>query len=200
MEELILGKARELFFSYGLKRISMDDLARRAGVSKKTIYQVVADKQELVMKVVRQLVQGHDECLAHCRRSADNAVHEAVLQARQPFAALAAINCSFFYDLEKFFPEAWQLVQQHRNDQLEPHIIANLGRGIAEGLYRDNLDVELTADIRLQQLQSVVLPGPFANQPFLLERLTGFYLHGITNSRGSSLIETYLKEENLIKA
>ena len=203
MEAQILNKARDLFFSYGLKSVSMDDLAKEAGVSKKTVYQVVADKNELVMRVAQQLVQCHDEGLAQCRRQAANAVEEVVLQAKMPFTALAAINHSFFYDLEKFFPEAWQLLMRHRNDHLLPHIIANLGRGIAEGLYREDIDMELTPQIRLQQLQSALQPGSFtslmSNLPELINRLTRFYLHSIANAKGRKLINTYFNNTNNTK-
>lgn len=200
MEELILGKAKALFFNYGLKSISMDDLARDAGVSKKTVYGVVADKNELVMKVAHQLVQCFSDGLEHCRTHSKNAVAEVALQAMLPFAELTTISPSFFYDLEKFFPEAWQQVTQHREHGLLPHIRRNLDRGIAEGLYHVDIDLELTPQIRLQQLQSVLYPGPFtALQPDLqqlVKRLTRFYLQAITNSKGSKMIEQYLKDSN----
>ena len=181
----------------------MDDVAKEAGVSKKTVYQVVADKNELVMQVARQLVACHNAELVSCREAAADAVEEVALEAKLPFATLAAINHSFFYDLEKFFPEAWQIMMQHRQNDLLPHIQANLERGKKEGLYREDTDLELVPEIRLQQLQAALYPGSFAalqpNLQVLIKCLTRFYLHGITNCNGSKLIDKYLNENNTTK-
>lgn len=198
MEELIISKARQLFFTYGLKSVSMDDLAKEAGVSKKTIYQYVSDKAELVTKVAKQFMDCHKAETVQSYNLATNAVEEVVLQAKVSLAQLAPIKYSFFHDMEKAFPDAWQMLLQHRREHLLGSITQNLKRGINEGLYRTGLDLELTPHIRLQQLQLVVLPGAFT--PFhltmeqLMMRLTSFYLHGITNSNGSHMIPEYLKE------
>jgi AcrR family transcriptional regulator len=201
MEAQILNKARDLFFSYGLKSVSMDDLAKEAGVSKKTIYQLVADKADLVTKVACHLMQHHKEEMERCCKDARNAVEEVALQTDISFAPLAAIRYSFFYDMEKFFPQAWQLVVQNRQQHFLPNIIRNLKRGMQEGLYRSNLDLEIIPHIRLQQLQSVLQPGTFPdlhnNPQLLLQRLTRFYLHGIANEKGALLIPEYLTENKL---
>lgn len=203
MEELIVEKARSLFFTYGLRSISMDDLAKEAGVSKKTVYQVVADKNDLVMKVAHQLVHCFSEGLEHCRIHAPNAVAEVAMQARLPFAELTAISPTFFYDLEKFFPEAWLLITQQREEETLPYFRRNLQRGIAEGLFREAVDLELAPQIRLQQLRSALYPGALttlqADVQQLVRRLTRFYLYAVTNAKGSKLIEKYLNENIIIK-
>ncbi|RPD48843.1 TetR/AcrR family transcriptional regulator [Paracnuella aquatica] len=201
MEAQILNKARDLFFNYGLKSVSMDDVAKEAGVSKKTIYQLVTDKAELVTKVACHLMQHHTEEMERCNKEAQNAVEEVALQTNISFAPLAAIRYSFFYDMEKFFPQAWQLLVRNRREHFLPNIIRNLKRGMQEGVYRPDLDLEMIPQIRLQQLQSALQPGAFPdlhnNQQLLLQRLTRFYLHGITSPKGSELITKYLTENKL---
>lgn len=201
MEEQILNKARDLFFCYGLKSVSMDDLAKEAGVSKKTIYQLVADKAELVLKVATHLLNSHKEEMEYCFKTAQNAVEEVAMQTDISFAPLASIRYSFFYDMEKFFPQAWQLMVHNRQQHLVPNILRNLKRGMEEGVYRPDLDLEIIPQIRLQQLQSALQPGSFPdlqnNQQLLLQRLTRFYLHGIASEKGSSLITKYLNENKL---
>jgi AcrR family transcriptional regulator len=201
MEAQILNKARDLFFCYGLKSVSMDDLAKEAGVSKKTIYQLVADKADLVMKVATHLLQSYTEEMEQCFTTAQNAVEEVALQTDLSFAPLASIRYSFFYDMEKFFPQAWQLVIHNRQQHLVPNILRNLNRGMEEGVYRQDLDLEILPQIRLQQLQSALQPGTFPdlhyNQQLLLQRLTRFYLHGITSEKGVQLISKYITENKL---
>lgn len=198
-----MSKARDLFFNYGLKSVSMDDLAKEAGVSKKTIYQFVSDKGDLVIKVAEHLLQCHQAGMDRSYQDAENAVEEVVLQSKASFMPLTTIRYSFFYDMEKFFPDAWKLVEQSRQQHLLPNIVRNLERGLNEGVYREDLDLELTPHIRLQQLQSVLQPGAFSafqsNLLQLMTRLTRFYLHGITSSKGSQLINKYLHETSISK-
>lgn len=200
MEEVIISKAKELFFSYGLKSVSMDDLARKAGTSKKMIYQLVADKNELVDKVVADFVGCHLEALERSRAEARNAVEEVILRCRLPFGTLASVNRSFFYELEKFFPAAWAKVVAHRQQVVLPAIIGNLERGVAEGDYREGLDKKTVAHIRLQQIITALNPQEFTGQATgtqkLMNDLTEFYLHAITTTKGKQLLNKYINGNN----
>ena len=199
MTELVI-KARNLFFSYGLKSVSMDDLARMSGTSKKTIYQHVADKNELVDIVVEDLIRCHSEVMDQSSAASKDAVHELVLKSRAPFITLASINWNFFYELEKFFPAAWQKLIAHRQQVMLPSILKNLERGIGEGLYRDDLELPLVSLIRLQQITTALNPKDFTQTTIdaqkLMNTLTEFYLHGIVTTKGKRLINTYLKNNN----
>jgi AcrR family transcriptional regulator len=200
MEEVIISKAKELFFSYGLKSVSMDDLARKAGTSKKMIYQLVADKNELVDKVVDDFVGCHFEALERSSAEARNAVEEVILRGRLPFDTLASVNRSFFYELEKFFPAAWAKVVAHRQQVVLPAIIENLERGVAEGYYREGLDKQTVAHIRLQQIITALNPQEFTGQATgtqkLMNDLTEFYLHAITTKKGKQLLNKYINGNN----
>lgn len=200
MGELILTKARELFFSYGLKSVSMDDLAKLAGISKKTIYQAFADKNELVNTIVDDLIRCHLQLFQECRQKAKNAVDEVLKQSSEPFDTWASVNQSFFYELERSFPEAWQKLEQHKRNTFRPGIMQNLEKGMAEGLYRPELEVAFTADIRLHQLTTALQPAAFANRRLpaaqLVRELTTFYLHGITTPKGKKRLNQYLKNRN----
>jgi AcrR family transcriptional regulator len=199
MTELV-AKARTLFCSYGLKSVSMDDLARLSGTSKKTIYQHVSDKNELVEKVVEDLIHCHKEAMEESSAAAKDAVQELVLKCRAPFVTLSSINWNFFYELEKFFPAAWQKLMIHRQQVMLPSIKKNLERGIQEGLYREDLDIELVALVRLQQIATALNPRDFTpnttDAQKLMNDLTAFYLHGIVTTKGKRLINLYLKNNN----
>lgn len=199
MEELV-SKAKSLFFSYGLKSISMDDLARESGTSKKTIYQIVSDKNELVDKVVSDLADCYTEAMIECSTVARNAVEEVLLKARAPFTTLAAINRNFFYELEKFFPAAWDKLVAYRQQVILPSIVNNLECGIGEGLYRPELDTRFVAHVRLQQINTALNPKDFsqhtADPQKLMNDLTVFFLHGIVTTKGKQLLNNYLTGYN----
>jgi AcrR family transcriptional regulator len=200
MGELILAKAKELFFSYGLKSVSMDDLAKQAGISKKTIYQFYADKSELINRIVDDLIQCHYHLSKECQATANDAIDEVLKQSDKSFDTWAAVNQTFFFELEKSFPEAWQKLEQHRKQFFRPAIVNNLKKGINENLYRDELDISFTADIRLHQLTSALqsngLTARRMNVSQVVSELTTFYLHGITTEKGKKLLYKYLKNRN----
>lgn len=199
MEELIINKARDLFFSYGLKNVSMDDLARKSGTSKKTIYQLVADKNELVDKVVDDLVRCHSAALARSSAEARNAVEEVMLRGHVPFITLASVNWNFFYELEKFFPVAWDKLVIYRQQVMLPAIVQNLKRGVEEGYYREGLDAGFVANIRLQQITTALNPKGFPGQNTtthkLMNDLTEFYLHAITTTKGKKTTQEIFKRK-----
>ena len=200
MGELILTKARELFFSYGLRSVSMDDLAKLAGISKKTIYQSFEDKNALVNRIVEDLVDCHHQLCKACQLEAVDAIDEVFKQSSAPFETWASVTPGFFYELEKFFPEAWKKLEQHRERVMKPGIIKNLERGIAEGLYRDDMNLSFIADLRIQQLIHALQPNGFTSQKIsvgqVMQELTLFYLHGISTEKGTRRITKYLKNRN----
>jgi AcrR family transcriptional regulator len=200
MGELILSKAKELFFSYGLKSVSMDDLAKQAGISKKTIYHFYADKAELINTIVDDLIQCNSHLLVECKVNAKDAVDEVLQQSSKSFDTWMAVNQTFFFELEKSFPQAWQKLQQHKLNVFGPGIVKNLKRGMKENLYRDDLNISVTTDIRLHQLTSALQPEAFGKHRMsgsqLVEELTRFYLHGITTEKGKKLLYKYVKNRN----
>ena len=200
MGELILEKARELFFAYGVKSVSMDDLARVAGISKKTIYQSFSDKRELVGKLVNDLVSCHKQRCQEVTATAADAIDEVLKQTTGSFDTWTAVDPRFFFEIERSFPEAWQELEAHKKQAFLPAIKQNLQRGMAEGLYRDDLDVAFTAEIRLHQLAIALQPSAFTARQMsvgkLVWELTLFYLHSITTEKGKRTLNKYRKSRN----
>ncbi|RYY40456.1 MAG: TetR/AcrR family transcriptional regulator [Chitinophagaceae bacterium] len=198
METLIRDTARQLFFSYGLKSISMDDVARQCGISKKTLYLHYHDREALVDSVLRTLLEEQQAALATVRREAANAVEECALSLHEPFELWAQVNRGFYYDLEKSFPQAWKRLNTHAGKILKGAVEANLVRGLNERIYRPGLPLGFCADLRLQQLRTALAPENFGDgrsAPLpLMQSLTLFYLQSVTNEKGRKLIPNYFNE------
>ena len=78
-KERIQNKAEELFMQFGIRSVSMDDIANNLGMSKKTVYQYFVDKDELVEAVVQAHISGVQKECVDCRENAKDAVHEIYL-------------------------------------------------------------------------------------------------------------------------
>jgi AcrR family transcriptional regulator len=204
MKELILDKAGNLFFTYGLKTTTMDDVAKAACVSKKTIYQSFSSKNEMLNSVIQHLLTRHQQGLEQCKINAKDAVEEVVLSARLTLQNTALFKQNFFYDLEKSFPKEWLLIKAYRQQVLLPFIIRNLQKGIADGHYRSGLDVPFIAHVRVQQIMTAFnlaeFGGEIKQNSELLLQLSEFYLYGIASVEGTKLINKYLNVNNETQA
>jgi len=197
--ERVKAMAKELFFSHGLKSVSMDDLARLSGVSKKTIYQYYEDKEVLVHAVVNDLIQLHERLFNTYQSIAKDAIDEAITMDTRLFGLWTDIRPGFFYEVKKFFPDAW-LELEYYSLKMRNVIIENLERGRKEGLYRNDINIVLIAELRIYQLTNLLRSKLVTTQKMstnhLVRELVILYLQSITTEKGKSIIANYFKKEN----
>ncbi len=178
----------------------MDDLAKQAGVSKKTIYQCYTDKNELVNNIAEDLANEQALLFKTCETSARDAVEEVLMKTQATLETWATVNQSFFLEMERSFPVAWQKLLKHKQEVMLPGIICNLQKGISAGLYRSDLDVAFSAQLLLHQHVSVLQtnsfthPGRSAGQ--LLQEITTFFLHAICTPKGKTKLDKYINSSN----
>jgi len=200
IQERILLKAKDLYLRYGIRSITMDMIALQLGISKKTIYHFFEDKHELVEGVMGKLLEHNKErCDIDATESRD-AIHEIFLAIDMSEQIFASMNPSLIFDLEKYHPSAYEKYLGFKNKYLYQVIKANMERGIAEGLYRDDLDVEILTRIRLETLMLPFSPV-FTSVPKLKMmdvqiQLVEHYMFGIASLKGYQLILKYKEDRN----
>ena len=195
LKDKIVETSFQLFCRQGIRSVSMDDIAQHLGVSKKTIYKWYENKDA----IVQEAIQNH---LAHtqhsCNLIADNATNaidelfQTMEMVRQMFDG---IHPTVIYDLQKFHSGAWNLVEKHKSSYLLTRIVDNMKRGIREGLYRTDLNIEIMARLRLAELgiifnHETFPPDRFNHQQVQLACLEHFML-GIATLKGHKLINKY---------
>ncbi len=188
----------DLFMQYGIRSVSMDDIATQLGISKKTIYQYFADKNDLVMAVVDEDIKDlQDKCM-DCGSSAVNAVDEIFLTMTMIQEFLRNMNPMVLYDLQKFHFEAYKKWVEHKNNFLLSSIDRNIRWGIEEGLYRPDLNITVLAKFRLESMLipfniEVYPPTKYNLVEVTLELLENF-LFGLVTEKGYQLIVKYKQE------
>ncbi len=194
-KDRILHLAARLFLRNGVKSVSMDDIAAELGMSKKTLYKTFANKDEIVLAVITQhLDQAQCECVSVARPAAD-AVEQMLCLSRWAERQFSDIHPSIFHDLKKYHPAAWRLIEAHKNSFVLEQLTQNLRRGVAEGLFRADLDVAVLARLNLAQIDltfnpDLYPPGQFA--PVRVNRvLDDHFLRGVVTLAGYELIERY---------
>lgn len=196
--ERIQVKAYELFMRYGIRSVSMDEIAGQLGISKKTIYQYYADKDELVDAVVGLEVGDMQRDCTRCGELARDAVHEIFLTLQQIIEQFRTLNPVVLYDLEKFHHSAFRKFMKYKNEFLLGVISNNLERGIREGLYRPDINVDIIARFRLESMMIGFNIDLFPPRKYNLVDVTSeiieHYVYGLVTAKGHRMIEKYKKE------
>lgn len=193
--------AFQLFCQRGIKSVSMDDIAQFLSMSKKTIYKWFENKNEIVVASTGSYLQDMQQrCEVHFQ-SANNAIEELFNMMAMTRELFNQFHPSIFHDLQKYHPEAFKLWMQHRDEYMFVKIKENLERGIKEGLYRKDLDVEVMAKIRLVQVELPFNPVLFPPHKYDLKRVQmatlEHYMLGLATLKGHKLINELkqIKEE-----
>ncbi len=194
-KERILEKAEDLFIKHGVKRVTMDDIATHIGISKKSIYQYFSDKNEMVSVIFeKHIEQSRVNCL-HNLEKAENAIHEVLVGSETFCTTIRSMNRHVLFDLEKYHPEVYKRFNEFKNDFLYKSIVQNLERGIREGLYRSDLNLQVITRFRLLNLLLPMNGEVFPEQNFSfseVEReLVTHYLNGIATLEGLALLNQY---------
>ena len=199
LKKYIIEESDKLFCQYGFKSVTMDDIAKHLGMSKKTIYQNFADKNELVDILIADKL-GNQSCkMNDCAKNAKNAIHEIFLTIADIKELMGALNPNLFYDLQKYHPKAWLKFRNFKEKNLLITIHNNLKRGIEEGLYRSEINVDILSQLRLDHSSIVFQEHDHYtmnkyNIAQVIIEITEHFLYGISNEKGLALIATYKKE------
>lgn len=200
-QEKILKVALELFFKYGIKRITMDDIAKELGMSKKTIYQFHKEKDDLVLQLVN-FEMTKNECLFQgIGLKAKDPIHEIMLISIAMREMMQNVNPIFFLDLQKFYPEAFKQFHKFKEECAFKDIYRNIKEGKALGVYRSDIDEEFAARYRISQIDMLMFGNSFSFEKISFikahENLLDLFVYGICTIKGHKLINNYkkIKEE-----
>ncbi|HET9057357.1 MAG TPA: TetR/AcrR family transcriptional regulator [Chitinophagaceae bacterium] len=198
IQERIRNKADEMFMQYGIRSVSMDDIASQLGISKKTIYQYFSDKDSLVDTVINhELENAQYDCL-NCKEESGNAIEEMLLTMELVHEQFRNMNPVVLYDLEKFHQHAFQKFLKHKLDFLYKVIKANIERGIKEELYRPEINTEVLTKYRLEAMMIpfnvFVFPPAKYNLADVTRETMEHFLFGLTTLKGHKQILKYKQE------
>jgi len=196
-----MKSAEALFMRYGVRSISMDDIARHLSVSKKTLYHHFADKDDMVSTVCQNHLQQGLKEFEEIRLKSENAIDELRLISLCIRRNMEDTNPSLLFDLQKFHPKAWNIWLDHRNRYMKASIIRNLEQGMKEGYFRADLDPEIIAALRLINIESVfdvnIFPKDKFKAVYVQEQIFEHFVYGICTDKGKKLFQKYKENNNV---
>ena len=184
----ILERATQVYMKYGVKSVTMDDLAKELSISKKTIYKYYSDKPELVKAIIEMKVEMDQAVCSNSAQQSNNAIEEMISISKFVIENIGSINPTVFYDLQKFYPEAWQVIQTHKWSFVLNMITVNIERGIKEGLYRKNLNAKIIGKQYVVANDMItntnIFPWPEFKFEEFFKEIMRFQLNGMVNEEG----------------
>jgi AcrR family transcriptional regulator len=197
MREKILGIASEQFSQYGVRAITMEDIARLAGISKKTIYQEFKDKKQLVKEAFSLALKEDQDRLNKIMEAEDGVIEHLVCTSKMVRERLSALNPMALLEIQKYFPEVWDMFNEFKEEIIVTDIINVIEKGKGLGYFRSEINAKILANMRIDQINSSMSPlnknrGDFSLLTLHIEMLDHF-LHGIFTEKGR---QAYLQKQN----
>ena len=190
MRKKVLLSARNLFFSFGYSKVTMDELASELNMSKRTLYQLYNSKNRLLEAVIYDFFQEFQE---NINKIINNQNKNALASLKQIIFLIQKQTTKFsihgFEDIRKNNSQAWQLISSLREKMFNSQLREILNQAKKENNLREDIDVEIIILIILNTIQSVVNPEIISQLSYstedVIEMLSKFIISGIIKSNNN---------------
>lgn len=198
MKERILVEAERLFWKFGVRSVTMEEIAKQLGISKKTIYQHFSDKEQILYQVIQQKTsrnQSEMECMVI---DTANPIEEilSVLNMMQKNADQVSPN--LLMDIKRYYPQAFSLFRQYKEEQIMRSILENIQKGIVEKLYRADINPTILARLRVEQIELAFNHDLFPSDQYSMHEVQAELIHhfvrGMLTEKGFEVYNQYVNK------
>ena len=187
-----LERASAIYLQYGIKSVTMEDLANQLSISRKTIYGLFNSKKTLINSIIELKVQMHVAVSQNIAQTSNNAIEELLKLSELFSNEHGAFNSSRSRELRKYYPESSKMLCRHKQNFVLPLIKANIDRGIKENIYRANISPDVVARAYMAVIELAFNSQAFPKQKNdlndVLKELTRLQLYGIVNNSGQQIL------------
>lgn len=195
----IINKSALLFLKNGIKSVTMDDLAKELGVSKKTIYKYFDDKNDLVTKIVESKTSLDRQACKDARCDSENAIDALFKISAFVSEMMQNVHSSVFFDLQKYHRDAWEVMEEHKRNFVKSQIQENIERGQQEGLYIPTLNPVVIASVYISTMDGLFDGETFDLDAFsfqkIFDEIIHFQIRGIADKKGLTYLNNRLNKQ-----
>jgi AcrR family transcriptional regulator len=188
MREKIIINSADLFLTYGFKSVTMDDIANNLGISKKTIYQHFDNKTKLVEATTLymfDIISHGIDCICELEK---NPIEELYDIKNFVMEHLKNEKSSPQYQLQKYYPKIFSTLKLKQFEIMQSCVTSNLRRGVQEGLYRENINIDFIARLYFNSMVALkdqdLFPLTNFSMNMLMENYLEYHLRGICTDKG----------------
>ncbi len=188
----IVSKVAKLYHEYGIKGVTMDDVAHKLAISKKTLYQYFNDKKELVWAVLEYKNANKHIDLSIFNNNNSNALDEIFYYYDIQVEMIKNHKPAFVYDLRKYYPDIYTHFQKIMQKKILESVKGNLIKGKKEGLYREDIDEDILSRLSLMRIEGLMNSEVFTMEEVvstnLFSEIFKYNLYGIVSDKGREMI------------
>tara|TARA_R100001530_G_scaffold123805_1_gene91861 strand:- start:1200 stop:1862 length:663 start_codon:yes stop_codon:yes gene_type:complete len=198
MKNKIIQKSTDLFLKLGFKSVTMDDIANEMAISKKTIYTHFKNKTALVKECTRNVLHNITTGIDEICSLEQNPIEELFEIKKFVMGTIEAEQSSPQYQLQKYYPEIFEGIKESHFEKMMECTRKNLRRGIDQGLYRSNLNIDFIARLYFLGIHGIkdqnLFPLEKFSTQFLTEEYLEYHIRGIVTPEGFLTLKKFIKE------
>jgi AcrR family transcriptional regulator len=195
-KDLIVSKATELFLSLGFKSVTMDDIARQIGVSKKTLYIHFQNKTSLIEEATFQLFTKISLGIDHICDHSENPIEELYDVKRFVMSHMKNERMSPQFQLKKYYPEIHDRLWKNQFDKMYLCIHNSIRKGIDTGFFREEIDPDFTARLYFNGMMGIRDERIFPPKSFALTYLENsfleYHLRALVTMKGMTVLQDFI--------
>lgn len=188
LRQSIINNATERFLRLGIRSVSMDDLSTDMGISKKTLYQLISTKDQLVDEAIADFIKREEGMINHLNEHATDALDAMTQIANHVVEIFGQIRPILINDLQKYNKKTWSKIRQMQISFIKEQIKDNLKRGIAEGVYRQEIDPDIISSLYVEKAWSIINQTLFSfnnyDRDVLIKQHMLYHIYGILSQMG----------------
>lgn len=193
----VIEVASALFTEKGVKNVTVDDIAKSIGMSKKTIYHLFSTKNELICCCVQALLEKKKQEINEVSKLNYDSIQEMLVLGQLNVQTFKVFSKDILTEMVKLYPDAWQIVEDFKAEVIYQHLLSNLEKGVQTGDYRDNLHVHVTTHIYMGLLDSAMMQHSILKTNISLDEIYKehllLHMYAICSDQGKAKLESHLK-------
>ena len=195
-------RSREIFTKYGIRSVSMDDISREMGMSKKTLYQHVRNKADLVNRMLDFTFAEFEEKIHQIRHLQQNAIDDLLDMSRLVDEHMKDVNWVVNYDLQKYYPDLHVKYMNRKREFTYAYLRENIEKGIRENIYRPDLNIDLIAKLYIRKIEDLHDPDFQDDEQItfaeVFQVMFENHIRGIANKNGIRYFEERKKTLKIV--
>ncbi len=194
LRERILRSAGELFAAHGIKGITMDQIAASLVISKRTLYEIFSDKEELLRECLLQHQQEMHVYVTEVFNSSVNVLEVILKLYQRSIEEFHKTNRRFFDDIKRY-PKVWEMLKKNKHKDAES-TMAFFRMGVEQGIFRDDVNFAIVNKQVEMQLQMLINSELAEEYPLIevYESIMLIWLRGISTDKGAQILEEFVQE------
>ena len=192
-KQSIISRTLDLFNIRGIKSVTMGEVCAFQRISKKTLYKFFRDKDDLIHSCMSYELQRNDEEVQRIVSKGLNAIDESFEISRYMIDQISDYNIVVFNELQNYYPNIYRLFEDHQNDTVRVSIIENIEKGIKEGLYRPDLNIEIVVGLHLTLMYNLFTANLLNTKHYsfteIYQELFNYHIHGISSPKGIEYLQ-----------